>query len=130
MNTSTSEDFEKLSQTGESLLEETEKLRAAVDALLTWIRDNCSNITLPCSCIIFASGDFIRTGLSNPPHGHHETILSIKIGQKYTQYDLNAFAQLISEGFLEKLYNLLEERRKAYVETRGKIQTALTELKK
>lgn len=115
----------RLYRAGSETSQQTEKLRTAVDTLLKWIKDNVYPMTLPCNCEIFPSGEFVRTELSNPPHGSHQKILHITIGHQHTVAELNAFARLIADGFLEELCNQLEEQSGVFKQAEEKIQSVL-----
>lgn len=115
----------RLYRAGSETSQQTEKLRTAVDTLLKWIQENVYPMTLPCNCEIFPSGEFVRTELSSPPHGSHQTILHITLGYKHTVAELSAFARLIADGFLEKLCAQLEEQNKVFMQTEEKIRSVL-----
>ncbi len=115
----------RLHRAGSENSKQTEEFRTAIDTLLRWIKDNVYPMRLPCNCEMFPSGEFVRTELSNPPHGTHREILHITIGHRHTVVELNTFARLIADGFLERLCEELEGQSKSFKQTGGRIQSFL-----
>jgi hypothetical protein len=93
--------------------QELRKARAAIDRFLRWLQANTpkdwpackeGDSSSPSICTLDEAGIFtwekpIRKGNV----GGFETILKIKIGDKYTFQQISLFAELLEDGFLEQL---------------------------
>ncbi len=115
----------RLYRAGSENSKQNEKLRAAANELLQWIKDNAQVAPLPCDCTLYPSGNFVRTALTNPPHGTHRKVLEMRIGEQFTVYQLSAFSQLIADGFLEELCELMESQSQGFERTSDKVREFL-----
>src|ERR1035441_8325367 len=105
MSNALTESVARLYRAGSEHSQQTEKLREAVDNLLTWFKSNLpGGFELPCHCSFWPSGEFIQHRDESKTRG----IFQISLGQEHSQHDLLLFSKLIADGFLYKLSEKLE----------------------
>ena len=112
----------RLYRAGSEHSQQTQKARKAVDDLLTWMIKNLpSNLQLPCKCRLYPGGEFVQW-VTDPDKGPHQK-LEITRGREHSLSNLLDFSQLVSEGFLDELAKLLEDRSATLGEMTGKINS-------
>lgn len=118
MSDKLTESVARLYRAGSENSMQTQKLCEAVDRLLTWIKENVEAEDLPCDCIIYSSGEFMRVVSG-------QLILYVTIGKQHSVKELHRFAELIAEGFLDKLCKQMESRAKTFSGSVEKIEQFL-----
>lgn len=121
----------RLYRAGSEYSQQTQKLRIAVDELIKWLMENIpTGFQLPLGCQVYPSGEFTRSGLSNPPNLGTTVILwKMTRGTEHTMINLNNFSFLIAEGFVEKLIERLNGETQRYQKTMNDL-TVLTSLRR
>jgi len=109
MNDSLTESVARLHRAGSEDSHQTQKLRNAVDNLLTWMIQNLpTGFTLPYDCTLYPNGNFVRVELTNAPFDtSFRTVFNISIGKEYSREELFHFSELIANGFFKKLIDKL-----------------------
>jgi hypothetical protein len=114
----------RLYRAGSEHSQQTEKLRKAVDDLITWMIENIPDDLkpLPCNCTVWRSGDFARNGLNGQSGmGTSIELWRITRGQKHALTELLQFSELIADGFLDELSILLENQSMKFEEASTKL---------
>jgi hypothetical protein len=116
MSDKMTESVARLYRAGSENSMQTQKLREAVDRLLTWIKENLEdpNTILPTGYMFYPSGEFVRKV-------NCTVVLKVAIGQKHGVDQLQSFAKLIADGFLEDLCERIESRAKGFETAASKL---------